>query len=458
MKDNKMYSGASPMEVKEDLKLLVDFEDEGLTLDELSSLIEERLVPHLMRYNLPGFQSMFNMVPEKGAKLGSKIALQHNQGVTNWQVSPGGAALEELCCEALCALFGFSSGADATFMYSGTYANQEAIYLALHRKAEEHGFDLGKKGIKGFSDPSLLAVITSKDAHFSVIHALRMLGLGEESIVSVDLNENFRMDLDHLKETIETCKNQEIFCVVATAGTTSTGAVDPIKPIVSFCKEIGAWLHVDGAYGLAYSLVSGWKHLFEGVTDADSVCWDPHKQMGVPIPSSVLFVRQKENFRRMTVHSHYFNISGDPRPNPGLKSPPSTRPMSALPLVATIRHLGLKKLIERLQTPLNVVKNIAEKLREYKDIEVCLSPDLGILCFRVIPEGISEEKLNYIQQYLYRRVMSEGRRTISLTELNGRTVLRLVAVSPSVTEKTLIGTIDYVRNLAKEYTRRKEKR
>jgi L-2,4-diaminobutyrate decarboxylase len=403
MSRNAVYSGASTEEIRRDLAPLVDFQKEGISTEALHFLIRKQLLPHLMRYDNPGFQSMFNAFPEKGAELGSKIALQYNQGVTNWQVSPGGVVLEELCCDALCRLFSLAPTADATFMYSGTYANQEAIYLALHRKAEQCGVDLATEGIKGFADPSSLKIVTSKEVHFSVYHAARMLGLGDESIVTVGVDENYRIDTHALKETLNDLEN--VFCVVLTTGTTSTGSVDPVNPSANLCGERTIWLHVDGAYGLAYSLIPQWHSLFSGIDQADSICLDPHKQMGVPIPNSVLFVRRKEDFQRMAVYSDYFNQRESSEPNPGLKSPPSTRPFSALPLVASIRHQGLDGIVKRLRAPLTAVKETAEKVAEMEEIELCHAPDLGILCFRIIPETVPEKDLNRLHEYIYQEIM-----------------------------------------------------
>ena len=109
MTNNSIYSGASPEQVAADLAPLVDFQDEGLSLASLEEMISTHLLPHLMRYDLPQFQSMFNAFPSAQAKLGAEIALKYNQGVTNWQVSPGGAMLEELCGQALCRLFGLGT-------------------------------------------------------------------------------------------------------------------------------------------------------------------------------------------------------------------------------------------------------------------------------------------------------------------------------------------------------------
>ena len=221
-----IYSGASPEQVTADLESLVDFRDEGLSLDALNELIQKRLLPHLIRYDLPGFQSMFNAFPEEGAEFGARIALAYNQGVTNWQVSPGGAVLEELCCKALCRIFGLGPTADATFMYCGTYANQQALYLALHRKAEMQGFDLAQQGLQGFADPTRLVVLTSCDAHFSLRHAVRTLGLGEKSLVTLAVDKNRRVDVERMEDTLNALgQTRDVFCVVATTGTTSTGSV-----------------------------------------------------------------------------------------------------------------------------------------------------------------------------------------------------------------------------------------
>ena len=447
-----IYSGAPPEQVAADLGPLIDFQEAGLPLDALDKMISERLLPHLMRYDRPGFQSMFNAFPEGGAAFGAEIALAYNQGVTNWQVSPGGAMLEELCCRALCRLFGLSPEADATFMYSGTYANQQALYMALHRKAETQGFDFAEKGLQGFADPGRLVVLTSQDAHFSVRHALRILGLGEQCLVALPVDGERRINVRRAEETInELAGKKDIFCFVATTGTTSTGSVDPVLPLSKLCKRSDIWLHVDGAYGLAYSLVPGWKPLFEGIEKADSVSWDPHKQLGVPIPNSLLFVRSREDLYRMALHSDYFNREEDVVPNPGLKSIPSTRPFSALALVTSLRHQGMAGVVKRLRAPLEAIRDTAEYLDGEAGIELLHKPDLGILCFRVAPKGFPAEQLNQLQQYIYDRILSEGKRSVSITKLDNVSVLRFVAISPSVTSEALQETVKYAQALANDF-------
>ena len=452
----RIWSGAPAEEVVRDLEPLVDFQEQGLSIDEIATLVGERLLPHLCDYDLPSFHSFFNALPEKGALYGARVALEWNQGVTNWQVSPGGAVLEELCCAALCRLFELEADASCTPMYCGTYANQQAIYMALHRKAERQGFSLPEQGLVGFGDPAKLTVVTSTEAHFSVKHAARMLGLGERSIVAVGVDEKRRMDVGQLQSTLADLTgggagSRNVFCVVATAGTTSTGSVDPLGEIADVCEEHGVWLHADGAYGFGYALVPEWRPLYAGAEHADSITWDPHKQFGAPIPSSIIFARRADDLLRMSIFSSYFNREDSVEPNPGLKSIPSTRPLSALPLATSILHQGVNGVIERLRKPLVVIREIHDFLDGQPGTEVLHRPDTGILCFRVVPAGLPEDRLDALQQHVYETLLRGGKRSLSISELDGKACLRIVALTPWVTVDSVRETLLQVRQIAESF-------
>ena len=404
-----------------------------------------------MQYGRPQFQSMFNTFPSAEAQYGAEVALQYNQGVTNWQVSPGGAVLEELAGRALCRLFDLAETADATFMYSGTYANQEAVYLALHRHAERQGFDLGERGLTGFADPSRLAILVSADAHFSLRHAARMLGLGQQALVQLPVDRDRRIDARAARRLVtEIREEREIFCLVATTGTTSTGSVDPVSALADMAAALDAWFHLDGAYGYAYKLVPECAPLFGGDERADSITWDPHKQLAVPIPNSLLFVRDWQDFGRMSLHSGYFNRREDVEPNPGLKSPPTTRPFSALPLVTALRGRGLRAIRAELRAHVTAIQELAARLAIQSDVRLMHRPDTGILCFQMAPEGLAPEERSALQRRLYERVMASGQRSISTTTLQSETVLRLLSVSSEVTTAELLETINFLRRLLAE--------
>lgn len=446
---DRIYSSDSPDTVESALQPLLDFQSRGLALEDLSTMIDESLVPHFVNYGHPGFHSLYNFFLEAGADLGAQVALKYNQGVTNWQVSPGAVMLEEMCGKALCRLFRLSATAEATFMYSGTYANQQAVYLALHRKAEKQGFNFAREGLAGFRDPGRLVLVASQEAHFSLRQTLRMMGLGETSIRTVGADHSGRMDAKALENTLKSMRSShDVFCVVSTAGTSSIGAIDPIAPVAELCQDMQTWFHVDAAYGLVYSLLPEREAFFDGVARADSITWDPHKQMGVPIPSSLLFLKNGVDFQRMAIFSDYFNRQGEAKPNPGLKSPPSTRPLSALPLVASIRHLGLENLKQRLRAPLETVKQAVAYINRQSDLELMLQPDLGIFCVRLVPEGFPREHLNALQKYLYDKMLDEAQRSVSFTQITAKAALRFLVLTPEQTVAEIVKTLDYLRNLA----------
>jgi len=431
---------------------LVDFQNTGQSLNKINQLIEENLLPHLMRYDHVGFQSMYNSIPEAGAAFGAQIALAHNQGVTNWQVSPGGAMLEEMCCESLCRLFQLSSQADATFMYSGTYANQEALYLAIHKKAELEGFDFGQVGMSGFKDYSRLVVLTSRDAHFSIKHAIRMLGLGDQNLISLEVDANRQIDPEQLQKTLAELKGvRDVFCIVATAGTTSTGSIDPIEPLLEAAQQCNAWLHLDGAYGFSFSLLHECRSRFQGIERVDSITWDPHKQLGIPIPNSVLFVNDKQNFERINLFSHYFNRETSREPNPGIKSPPSTRPMSALPLLTSLLHQGMDEVLAKLRKPLENIKALAKHLRSQSDFRCWHEPGTGVLCFQHQPGQVPERYWNDLQTFVYETILSEGERSISVTQLDDAAVFRILVISPRIGLDDLLETIADIRAVASRF-------
>ncbi|MCG3220875.1 MAG: hypothetical protein H7641_05790, partial [Candidatus Heimdallarchaeota archaeon] len=228
----------------------------------------------------------------------------------------------------------------------------------------------------------------------------------------------------------------------------STGSIDNVQQISKVCQRIGAWLHVDGAYGLAYSLIPEYRERYSGIEFADSVSWDPHKQFGIPIPNSILFVRRKEDFNRMALRSDYIYREGESVPSPGLKSPPSTRPFSALPLVTSIRFQGITKIHKRLRSPLQAIESTYNTLKTDSEIELWNKPETGIICFRIKNEQISENQMNQFLKQVYEEVISSGEHSISFTKLGDKVVLRLVAITPTTAE-TLMKTVSYVKKKAK---------
>ncbi len=153
----------------------------------------------------------------------------------------------------------------------------------------------------------------------------------------------------------------------------------------------------------------------------------------------------------MAIFSSYWNLPDTVEPNPGIKSIPSTRPLTALPIVTSIRHLGLQGVIERLRAPLEVIRDIHRYLEAEPDMECLHVPDTGILCFRVRPEGVPEDQLDLLQHHIYDAILRDGRRSISISDMDGASILRLVVLSPTVTVESVRETITEVRNIAETF-------
>ncbi|MCP4404908.1 MAG: hypothetical protein GY801_47355, partial [bacterium] len=183
------------------------------------------------------------------------------------------------------------------------------------------------------------------------------------------------------------------------------------------------------------------------IEKVDSITWDPHKQLGIPIPNSVLFVNNKQDFTRITLFSHYFNRKTSNEPNPGIKSPPSTRPMSALPLITSLLHQGMDEVLEKLRTPLRNIKKLAEHLVTQGDFHCWHEPDTGVLCFQHQPDHVPENHRNDLQTFIYEAILREGKRSISVTQLGDAIVLRILVISPSIRYDDLLETISDIRSI-----------
>ena len=280
-----------------------------------------------------------------------------------------------------------------------------------------------------------------------------MLGLGEKTLISLEVDTNRQIDPEQLQKTLAELKEtKDVCCIVATAGTTSTGTIDPIEALLEAAQQCNAWLHLDGAYGFSFSLLPECQAQFQGIEKVDSITWDPHKQLGIPIPNSVLFVNNKQDFARITLFSHYFNRKTSNEPNPGIKSPPSTRPMSALPLVTSLLHQGMDEVLEKLRTPLQNIRRLTRHLMTQADFRCWHEPDTGILCFQHQPDHIPENRRNDLQTFIYETILREGKRSISVTQLGDANVLRILVISPNIHYDDLLETITDIRSVAEGFT------
>jgi len=327
------------------------------------------------------------------ALLGQLLAGLHNGNLLSSELYPQLSAIETQLLDWFCQLFGQIYG---HFTHGSSYANLEALWQARNRD--------GNKGSK--------IVYGSKAAHYSIIKACQILGLEFQAVAT---NELGQIDTDKLYQA---CSEQAPIAIVATAGTTSSGAIDPLQTCIDIAKEFNSWCHIDAAWGGALILLPKQKYL-AGVEKADSICFDPHKALGQPRPCSILLYQQA--LRSME------GIDVD-----YLFQPPKQTLAGSyggelfLPLWFSLLA-GSGNLLTQLQSRLEQAEFFALALKQHTDWQVFHSPS-GIVCFK------SSTELNLASL--------EQQGLLSQSKINGQTVWRAVFASEATVAKSLLNLLE----------------
>ena len=280
----------------------------------------------------------------------------------------------------LCSEFGYDANARGLFTSGGSQANLSAIITARHMHFGESG------------DFRQARVYTSEQAHHSVSKSLRLAGLPKGALRVVPVDTQMRMSSDALREMMQQDNNSGAIpmAVVAAAGTTNTGAIDPLPKLAALCHEYGAWLHIDGAYGGAFVLCDKGRQLLKGIELADSITFDPHKGLFLPYGTGCLLV--KDGRRLLEAHDSdaaylqdfdTFGHDGAP-PSPASYGPELSRPFRGLRLWLSLMLFGAGAFREALAEKLSLARYFYDALLEANaDIECVHPPQTSALGFRL---------------------------------------------------------------------------
>ena len=261
----------------------------------------------------------------------------------------------------------------------------------------------------------------STEAHSSVDRSAELLGLGSDSIRAIPIDEHRRMDVAALDESLRRDKadGRVPIAVVATAGTTLTGAVDPLRQLAGVCREHGVWFHVDGAYGLPAAATRTAAHLFDGIDLADSATIDAHKWLFVPKACGILLVRDVDALRETFGHAASYMVDADE--NPVDRTLEYSRPFRSLKLWTAFRAHGADAFRDALEENLRLAQYLANLVRETPQLELIVEPQLSTVPFRRIPtRGPIDEHNSAIAK----RMQQEGDAYITSAVVDGMTVLR----------------------------------
>lgn len=368
-----------------------------------------------------------------------------NPSQDSWDQAPAATALETLLLAELAELAGYDPAEAAGVLTSGgTESNLMGLMLARDRVlGRATGRQIELSGVPG--EGPRPRIFTSAAAHFSVQRSAALLGLGEDAVTPVPVDHQQRMEPDALAAALRDCaaRGDLPVAVVATAGTTDTGAVDPLRTCATLAAEYGAWLHVDAAYGGGALLSDELAPLVAGIALADSVSLDWHKLGWQPVAAGVFLVRQAETYASLARRAVYLNPQDDEEAGyPSLLglSLRTTRRADAFKMAVTLRTLGragLGRLVDRCHA---LARSGAETVRAHPRLELHADPVLTAFLFRYLPENpeyTDPSQMDRVNAGLRRRLLREGRAVVGRTELPGtgpgRARLKLTLLNPHTT-------------------------
>ena len=345
---------------------------------------------------------------------------------------------------------GWSGEFNGTFTSGGNEANFSGLALALASKFPEAVED-GVAAIGG--QPVFYA---SAEAHHSLDKSAGLLGIGRKALRRIAVNEAAQLDPELLSRAIaeDVAAGRKPFCVVATAGTTNSGAVDDLRAISEVCRRHQLWLHVDGAYGGVVIFSNQHRNLVEGIERADSITVDPHKWMAMPFAAGVILTCHPEILERaFSVSAPYMpKAAGAHLPDNSRISTQWTRRMNSLKLWLTLRVHGRQAYEELIDRQLRLSKSFAGWVSASEDFELAMRPTLPIVTFRLKPRGRSPRQLAADHDAIVEAVTRDGSRWISETKVRGESVLRMMVISYLTEERHLKSLESGLTNAAKQLT------
>jgi aromatic-L-amino-acid decarboxylase len=283
------------------------------------------------------------------------------------------------------------------------------------------------------------ALYCSAEAHHSVARAVEAAGLGRRSLRRIAVDTRHRMDPGALAAALkeDALSGVTPIAVIATAGTTLTGAVDPLDAIAEVCARHGIWLHVDGAYGVPAAATATAGHWFRGLERADSVTMDAHKWLGVPKSCSLILMRETGHLRAAFGHQETYMLHEEDTANAVDHTLEYSRPFNSLKLWLALRVHGAEQYRAWLEGTLHNADLLATAVRARKDFALLHTPMLSTVCFQHTPPGLPAEQLDEHNERLARAMQRDGRVYIAPALVDGRTCLRACFVNYRTTPQAV---------------------
>jgi L-2,4-diaminobutyrate decarboxylase len=372
-----------------------------------------------------------------------------NDAMAVYEMGPVGTAMERNLVGWLAKKLALGPRADGIFTSGGSAGNLTALLAARQAQA---GFDVWNDGL--YAGPPL-AFLVSEQAHYSVLRAVQILGLGRAGAVPVPVDEHYRLRVDALPEALAGAHTagRKVLGLCASSCSTATGAFDPLEPLADFCAAHGLWLHVDGAHGASASLSAKYGFLLNGIGRASSVVWDAHKMLLMPaLCTAVLFREGRNSYHAFAQHASYLFAGQRPEEewyNSAVRTLECTKRMMSFPLYACLAVWGTQLFDDYVTRTFDLGRRLGERLAAEADFGLPVPPECNIVCFRYTPPGVTGAALDDLQAKIRMRLIAEGSFYIVQTRLPSGLHLRVTLINPLTGDGDLAALIEAVRAAGK---------
>jgi len=405
---------------------------EGRNYDELLADFQSKILPGVTHWNHPSFFAYFSITGSQAGILGELLTAALNANGMVWKTSPSLTELEVVVLRWLARELGLPDGLFG--MINDTASTN--TFHALVAAREAAGLDIRRAGTSGRALPAL-RLYCSKHAHVSAEKAGLALGIGYENVVKIAADEQHRMRVDALEEAIarDRAAGMLPMAIVATAGNTSTGAIDPTRAIGELAAREKIWLHVDGAYAGSATICPELRDLWDGIEYADSIVTNPHKWMFTPIDCSVLYTRRPEALRAAFAPAEtpaYLTLSDTADVNYMDFGVPMGRRFRALKLWMVMEHYGIERMRAVIRDHIAWAKRLAEEIERRDDYELLAPQKFSLVVFRKVVPG-DEAASEAATQRVLDAINDSHQAYVSSTRLGGRYGIR-VAIGNGATE------------------------
>jgi aromatic-L-amino-acid decarboxylase len=427
---------------------------EGRDFAALFDVFLDVVVPGTRHHGHPRFFGYVSAPGTAVAAVADFLASALNANLPAWRSAPAAVEVERLTIDWIRQLVGCASGTGGLFLSGGSMANFTAIAAARHRHCGER---VAAQGMAAHGAP--LRLYASTEAHHSIHKAAALLGIGRGSVREVAVDDQFRLDVDELARAIEQDRaaGADPFCVVASAGTVVTGAVDPIVEVAAVARHYGLWLHVDACYGGFARLAPSTGSLLDGLAEADSIALDPHKWLYLPADCGCLLYRDPASVRTAFVLDADYTRVMHSEPAEAFAfwdyGPELTRRFRALKVWMTLTYAGTAAIGEAIESNLDCARYAAELIDDSDEFELLAPVQLSIFCFRYRPPGPHDERdldLDRLNERIMLALQRGGSSYLSNATIRGRFALRGCVLNYRTTRGDMRILLDDVRRAAAE--------